>query len=163
MAYQIILRGFTRAPVGCDRGKFLDDERLDVRDGRLLVIDIRADVSNVRIRQADNLARVTRIGKNFLIPGQAGIENDFAAAPGDRSRGAPLKNAPIFERKNCRSCFRFRPWTRVLASLKSRLTRDGALFHGFGKNRDRSEMIHRPIREHSLAVDKFSRHRPENS
>src|ERR1700685_1308586 len=36
------------------------------------------------------------------------------------------------------------------------------LLHGFGKNRDRTEMIHRPVREHSLAVDKLSRHRPEN-
>ena len=86
--HQIVLRGFARTPVGSDRGKFPDDERLDVRERRLLIIDIRSHVSDVGISQADNLARVTRIGENFLISGEAGIENDFAAAPGDRSRRA---------------------------------------------------------------------------
>jgi hypothetical protein len=71
-----------------------------VRERRLLIIDIRANVSNVRIRQADNLPRITRIGEDFLIAGEAGVENNFAAAPSDRSRGAPMKNAPVFERQN---------------------------------------------------------------
>ena len=71
---------------------------------RLLIIEVRSHVSNVRIGQADNLARIARIGEDFLISGEAGIENDFAAAPGDRSRGAALKNSPVFERKNpCRA------------------------------------------------------------
>jgi hypothetical protein len=95
-----------------------------VRTRRFFVIDIRSDVSNMWIRQADDLPRVARVGENFLIPGEAGVENDFAAAPGDRSRGAPMKNAPIFERKNSLPCFCFRQWTLSL------------LFHGFGKNRD---------------------------
>jgi hypothetical protein len=69
----------------------------------------------VRIGQADNLARVARIGENFLITSEAGIENDFAATPCGCSRGAPMKNAPIFERKNSLSCFWFRQWTLSLA------------------------------------------------
>ena len=109
--HEIILRGLARTPVGSNRGEFPDDERLDVRTRRLLVIDIRSDVSNVGIRQADNLARVTRIGENFLISREAGVKNNFAAAPGDRSRGAAMKNAPIFERKNSLPCFCFRQWT----------------------------------------------------
>jgi hypothetical protein len=131
-----------------------------MRVRRLLVIDIRPDVSNVRISQADNLARVTRIGENFLVSGEAGVENDFAAAPGDRSRCAPMKNAPVFERKNSLPCFCFRQWT--LSLPPSRLGEAG-LFHGFSKNRDRTKVIHWPIREHSLAVNELSRHRPENS
>jgi hypothetical protein len=87
----------------------------------LFVIGIRADVSNVGICQADNLARVTRIGEYFLISGEAGIENDFAAAPGDRSRRAPMKNAPIFERKYSLPCFSFGQWT--LASAFARALR----------------------------------------
>jgi hypothetical protein len=61
----------------------------------------------VGISQADNLSRVTRISKNFLISGEAGIKNDFAAAPGVCSGRAAMKNAPIFERKNSLPCFRF--------------------------------------------------------
>jgi hypothetical protein len=61
----------------------------------------------VGVRQADNLSRVTRIGENFLISGEAGVKNHFAAAPGGCSRRAAMKNAPIFERKNSLPYFRF--------------------------------------------------------
>jgi len=124
--HQVVLRGFARTPVGSDGGKFANDERFDVRAWRLLIIDIRSDVSNVRIGQADNLARVTRIGENFLISGEAGIENDFAAAPGDRSPCAALKYSPVFERKNSLPCLCFRQWILFLAGSESRLSRDGA-------------------------------------
>ena len=94
---------------------------------RLLVIDVRSDVSNVRIGQADNLARITWIGENFLISGEAGVENDFAAAPGDRSRGAPMKNAPVFERKNSLPSFCFRQWILFLPAFARALRRAGPL------------------------------------
>jgi hypothetical protein len=77
----------------------------------LLIIGVGSDISNVGIRQADDLPGVTRIGKNFLISREAGIKNDFAAASRNRSRGAAMKNAPVFERKNSLPCFRFRQWT----------------------------------------------------
>ena len=64
----------------------------------------------MRISQTDNLARVTRIGENFLVSGEASIENDFAAAPGNRTRCAPMKNAPVFERKYSLPWFSFRQW-----------------------------------------------------
>jgi hypothetical protein len=82
-----------------------------VRAWGFLVIHVRSNVSNVGIRQADNLARVTRVSENFLISSEAGIENYFAAAPSDRSRCAPMKNAPIFERKYSLPCFSFGQWT----------------------------------------------------
>ena len=118
--HQIVLRGFAGTPVGSDRGKFLDDERLDVRNGGFLIIDVGPDVSNVGIRQADDLAGVTRIGENFLISGEAGIENDFAAAPGNRSRCAALKYSPVFEGENSLPCFRFRQWTLRVAISRIR-------------------------------------------
>ena len=54
----------------------------------------------MRIREADNLTRVARIGEDFLITGEAGIENDFSAPPRGCSGGAAVKNPPVFERKN---------------------------------------------------------------
>jgi hypothetical protein len=80
----------------------------------------------VGIGQADDLARVTRIGENFLISGEAGIENDFAAAPGDRSPRAALKDSPVFERKNSLPSFCFRQWT-----LSGRLRSLRKTFHPF--------------------------------
>jgi hypothetical protein len=98
--HQVILRGFAGTPVRCDRGKFTDDQRLDVRPNRLFIVGVDADISDVRVCQADNLAGIARIRKNFLISGEAGVENDFAASASVGSRGAAMKNAPVFERKN---------------------------------------------------------------
>jgi hypothetical protein len=64
----------------------------------------------VRIGQTDNLAVVTGVGKNFLISGEAGIENDFAAPARDRARRAAVKYAPVFQREDCRSVLNFRQW-----------------------------------------------------
>jgi hypothetical protein len=116
MAHQIILRRFAGTPVGSNRGKFPDNERLDVWDARFLIIGVRPDVSNVGICQTDNLARVTRIGEDFLISREAGVENDFAAAPGDCARSASMKNSPVFERKNSLPCSCFRQWILFLAT-----------------------------------------------
>ncbi len=52
------------------------------------------------IGKADDLPGVAWISEDFLIAGETGIENDFSAAPGDSSGGAPMKDPPILERKN---------------------------------------------------------------
>jgi hypothetical protein len=53
------------------------------------------------------LPGITGIGKNFLIAGEAGIENDFSAAARDRAGRAAVKYAPVLERQNCRSMQNF--------------------------------------------------------
>jgi len=52
--------------------------------------------------QADNLPCVTGIGEDFLVAGEARIENDFAAAAGTSARRASSKCAPVLERENRR-------------------------------------------------------------
>jgi len=54
----------------------------------------------VRIREANNLPGVTGVGEDFLVTGEAGVENDFAAAARDRARGAAIKDAPVFQRED---------------------------------------------------------------
>lgn len=66
----------------------------------LLIICIGADVSDVRIGQADNLSGVTGIGEDFLVSSEAGVKNDFAAATGASPRRTALKDAPVLEREN---------------------------------------------------------------
>jgi hypothetical protein len=53
----------------------------------------------VGIGQADNLPGITGIGENFLVTGEAGIENDFPAPAGPGSRCASMKYSPVFKRK----------------------------------------------------------------
>jgi len=62
----------------------------------------------VRVRQADNLPGITGVGEYFLISGEAGIENDFAAAARDRAGRAAVKDAPVFQRENRGSVRNFR-------------------------------------------------------
>jgi len=54
----------------------------------------------MRVGQADDLPGVTGVGENFLITGEAGVENDFAAAARDRARCAAVKDAPVFQRED---------------------------------------------------------------
>jgi hypothetical protein len=77
--------------------EFAHDERFDIRPRRFFIVDIRADISDVRIGQANNLPGVAGVGENFLITGEAGIENDFAAAARNRARRAAVKDAPVFQ------------------------------------------------------------------
>ena len=77
----------------------------------LFILEIRADIPDVRISQADNLPCITWIGEDFLITGEAGIENDFAAAARDGARGASVKEAPVFQREGRGSVLDFCQWS----------------------------------------------------
>ena len=105
---QIELRALRRPPVRRNLREFPNDQRFDVGVPGLFILEIRADVADVRISQADNLARIAWIGENFLISGEAGIENDFAAAARDGAARAAVKDAPVFQRERRRSVRNFR-------------------------------------------------------
>jgi hypothetical protein len=61
----------------------------------------------VGVRQANDLSGITGVGENFLIPGEAGVKNDFAAAARDRARCAAVKGAPVFQREDRGSVLNF--------------------------------------------------------
>jgi hypothetical protein len=96
VAIEIELRGFAGAPVRRDLGKFADDQGFDVRALGFFVVQIRANVADVRIGETDDLPGVAGVGENFLVTGEAGIENDFAAAARDSAGRAAVKSAPVF-------------------------------------------------------------------
>ena len=108
---QIKLSAFRRSPVGRDLREFADNQRLNVRPPRLFIFKVRADVADMRIREADNLPRIAWVGENFLITGEAGVENDFAAAARDSARGASVKEAPVFQREGRGSVLDFCQWS----------------------------------------------------
>lgn len=60
------------------------------------------------IGQANNLARVTGIGENFLVAGKASIENDLAAPARNGASGTAIKYTPVFERESSGSMRDFR-------------------------------------------------------
>jgi hypothetical protein len=65
----------------------------------------------VRIGEANNLPSITWVGENFLISGEAGIENDFTAAARDGACGASVKEAPVFQREDRGSVLDFCQWS----------------------------------------------------
>jgi hypothetical protein len=69
----------------------------------------------VWICQNNDLARIRRVSKNFLVSGQRGIENDLAYALHRRAEGSAAKDAPVFERKNC--LHGISPWEWTLSIL----------------------------------------------
>ena len=62
----------------------------------------------MRIRQTNDLPGIARVGEDFLIAGETGIKNDFAAAARDGAGSASVKYAPVFEREYCGSVLNFR-------------------------------------------------------
>jgi len=73
----------------------------------------------VRIGETDNLASVAGIRENFLVTGETGIKNDFAAAARDRAGRAAVKYAPVFQRKCGGSMLDFRQWSPLFLSSQS--------------------------------------------
>jgi hypothetical protein len=73
----------------------------------------------VRIGEADDLSGVTGVGENFLISGEAGVKNDFAAPARDRAGRAAVKYAPVFQRKCGGSMLDFRQWSPLFLSSQS--------------------------------------------
>jgi hypothetical protein len=104
VALEIGLGGFAGAPVGGERGEFADDQAFDVRLGGFFVVKIGADISDVRISEADDLAGITGVGEYFLIAGESGIENNFSATARASAGRAAVKYASVFQRENRAPC-----------------------------------------------------------
>src|SRR5713101_1492862 len=161
VAIEIELRGFRGAPVGADLRKLAHDQRFDVRPARLFVLEIGANISNVRVGEADNLPGVTGVGENFLISGEASVKNDFAAAAHDGAGRAAVKDAPVFQRENGGSVRNFRQC--VLPNSLADIVRSFCFRFGGRSGGERTEMVHRPIGKHGAPVDKPAGHRAEHA
>lgn len=72
------------------------------------VVEIRANIADVGISEANDLSGVTGVGENFLVTGEASIENDFSAAARDSAGRAAVKYAPVLEREDGGSVKNFR-------------------------------------------------------
>jgi hypothetical protein len=123
MPLEILLGGFARAPVGSERRKFADHQRFDVRSLRLLIVGVRAHVADVGIGQADDLPGIAGIGENFLVTGEAGVENDFAGTAGASARRAAAKDASVLERESRATCEGFGQCVLQKISFRCRVNR----------------------------------------
>jgi hypothetical protein len=91
VAVQIELRGLRGPPIRTDLREFSHDQAFDVWACRLFIVEVGANIPYVWIGQTNNLAGVTWVGKDFLVSGEARIENDFAAPARNRASRAATK------------------------------------------------------------------------
>ena len=85
------------APVAHEGRDFADDETFDVGAAGFAIGLVGAVVTDLRIRENDDLAGVRRVSEDFLIAGDGGIENDFAGALGSRAKTNAFKNRAVFQ------------------------------------------------------------------
>ncbi len=76
---------FVSAPIARDDRQIADDETGGVDLGRLEILGRGAGVTDVRTGQCNDLTGIGRVGENFLVARQCGIENDFACGVALRS------------------------------------------------------------------------------
>jgi hypothetical protein len=109
----------------------------------------------VGIRQADNLAGIAGIGENFLVTGEAGIENDFAAAARAGACCTAVKYSSVLERENRASCEGLRQCVLLKRSFRRCVYRRSS--------GQRTKVVNWPIRENRFAVNVAPAYRPEYS
>ncbi len=107
----------------------------------------------MRIGEANDLPRVAGIGEDFLITGEAGIENDFAAAARDGSGRAAVKDAPVFERESGGSVLNVGQWV---------ILRQTSFVVGLGCGQG-TEVVHGPVGKNGAAIDVLAGNRAKHA
>jgi hypothetical protein len=89
------------APIADDGRDFADHEPFDIWAAGFTVGLICAVVADLRIGENDDLAAIGRVGEDFLIAGDGGIENNFAGALSGRSKTDAFEDDAVFQDENC--------------------------------------------------------------
>ncbi len=89
-----------RAPIAGDGRDLADDQSFYIRTGGLAIRLVGAIVADLRIGEDDDLAAIGRIGENFLIAGDGGVEDHLACALDRRTKTGALEDRSIFQDEN---------------------------------------------------------------
>ena len=98
-APQVGRQRFAHAEVGFAHRQVLDDQAGGVHFRGLDVFVIDADVADVRIGQRDDLAAVARVGEDFLVAGEGGVEHHLASGLAHGTNGDAFKHRTVSERE----------------------------------------------------------------
>ena len=80
---------FFRAPIAGQFGKLTHHQTFRVRPRGLTIEQVRPVVPNVRVGKDYDLARIRRVGEDFLVAGKRSIENDLAKTFAGGAKTAP--------------------------------------------------------------------------
>jgi len=96
--FKIIRQGLRRAKAGSKNRQIPDNQTGGLDPARFHIFGIDAGIADMRIGQRDDLAAIARIGEDFLITGDRGIEHHFADRMTGRTNRKTLENRPVCER-----------------------------------------------------------------
>ena len=92
------LAGFlVGAPVAGNTGELTHHQALDVRARGFVVRGVSPVIPNLGIGQDNDLPGIGRIGEDFLVAGDGGIEDDLAGSFGRRTKTPALEDAAVFQ------------------------------------------------------------------
>jgi hypothetical protein len=80
----------------------MDREAGDAGPVGLLVLGVRAVVPDERVGHRDDLARVRGVGKDLLVAGHRGIEDDLPEYRSAGTVGLAFEDATVLEHQNRR-------------------------------------------------------------
>ena len=88
------------APAGHARRQIPDHQPRRVYLRGLLVLTVHAGVADMRIGKGNDLAAVGRIGQDFLVPGDRGVEHHLPRGHAVGADRSPPENRSVGERKH---------------------------------------------------------------
>ena len=91
------------APVAGHARKIADDQSGSENAARFDIFPVDAGVADMRIRERDHLAGIRRIGQDFLVASDRGVEHDFPDAGAISAYRLAAKNRAIGQRKQSRT------------------------------------------------------------
>ena len=101
-AHQVIAQRAVRPPVAGDRRFLAHDEAGDLRRRAIRRRrPPRRSCRSAAARHRDDLPGIGRIGQDFLVAGQAGVEHDLAARLAGGARGHAAEPGAVFECEHC--------------------------------------------------------------
>ena len=95
LALQVGVERHARAEIGHAQRQVLDDQTGGIDFGGFDVLGVDAVAADVRISQRDDLPAVARIGENFLVTGERGVEHKLANGDPVGADGTALKDRAI--------------------------------------------------------------------
>src|SRR5450432_816561 len=99
--FQIFVRDLLRAPVGAYGRELARDQPFDIGMGGFIVFWIGAVIANLRVGQNNNLARIRRIGENFLVTGERSVKYDFSVTFAFGPMAPAAEDSTVFQREYC--------------------------------------------------------------
>ena len=94
------------APIAGGRRKLANHQPLNVRAFGLVVRGTGSVVADLGIGQDHDLPGIRGIGEDFLISRESGIEDNFAASLGGRTKTPALEDVPVLQGEYCIGQFR---------------------------------------------------------